>query len=177
MKITTSSFPNTTLDFIKVRHVHLGFPLYDTPGLPSQHQCHLESYSDFNKNNLVTKQISPVVLPLYVSSTLFIGGIAKIDLISGNNLDLYVYCNTTISLHCTNIEKANSTYIRNYGALLTPVLYKDIRQAIFEKHEIEIICNSKGISEQEIEIFGIGIIGFRSNRIFETKTTIFLYLP
>jgi len=37
---------------------------------------------------------------------------------------------------------------------------------IFKKHEVEIICSEKGCGTQEIEIDGIGVIGFRSNRPF-----------
>jgi len=37
--------------------------------------------------------------------------------------------------------------------------------------------DEKGNSDHELEIFGVGIIGFRSNRIFTTETVLNLFLP
>ncbi len=48
---------------------------------------------------------------------------------------------------------------------------------IFTKHVLKIHCDNKGNSDKELEIFVVGIIGFRSNRIFPTETILNLYLP
>jgi ribosome biogenesis GTPase A len=58
--LTTSAFPHTTMDFVKVRHVHLFFPLYDTPGVPSPLQPHLPCFATYARQLLITKQCAPL---------------------------------------------------------------------------------------------------------------------
>ena len=58
--LTTSSFPHTTLDFLKIKHIHLGFPLYDTPGIPSKNQENIQNYISVASQLLVTKQMNDI---------------------------------------------------------------------------------------------------------------------
>ena len=47
----------------------------------------------------------------------------------------------------------------------------------FEKHRLQISCSENGMSSTELEIHGIGTIGFRSHRPFKTRTQVELFLP
>ena len=82
-----------------------------------------------------------------------------------------------ISIHKTTIEKSNEIYVKHYGKILYPVYQESFKNIEFEGYEIELECNKKGFGNKEIEIFGVGLLGFY-NILREPATIKFkLYLP
>ena len=77
--ITTSHFPGTTLDIIKIP-LEDGKALIDSPGIINHHQ--MAHFVDKKDLKVITpkKEIKPKVFQLNEGQTLFFGGLARFDL-------------------------------------------------------------------------------------------------
>ena len=79
-EMTTSFLPGTTLDFVKVRNSGLELWVHDTPGVPNPKQLY-QHFSNLNDVKAVvnTGVFNPQVVMLENQTTLFLGGVARID--------------------------------------------------------------------------------------------------
>jgi len=108
---------------------------------------------------------------------LWIGALARLDFHSGQEICATVYCSNMVSLHKTPIEKSNMFYVKQQDKILSPVLRKDVTKTVFKAYDIEVNCDNKGLGDVEIDIFGVGWIGFYSHEVRNAKTNFTLYLP
>ncbi|MCM3571964.1 MULTISPECIES: ribosome biogenesis GTPase YqeH [Mesobacillus] len=117
--ITTSHFPGTTLDMIEIP-LEDGKAIVDTPGIINHHQ--MAHYVDKRDLKFITpkKEIKPKVYQLNEQQTLFFGGLARFDYISGGRRSFSCYVPNEISIHRTKLEKADELYKNHAGELLTP---------------------------------------------------------
>ncbi|MGD6795753.1 ribosome biogenesis GTPase YqeH [Metabacillus indicus] len=117
--ITTSHFPGTTLDLIEIP-LDDGSALYDTPGIINHHQ--MAHFVDKKDLKLLSpkKEIKPKVFQLNESQTLFFGGLARLDYVSGGRTSLTCYVPAEITIHRTKLENAEELYERHAGDMLTP---------------------------------------------------------
>ena len=117
--ITTSHFPGTTLDMIEIP-LNDGRALIDTPGIINHHQmAHYVDTRDF-KVLMPKKEIKPRVYQLNEEQTLYFGGLARLDYISGGRRSLTCYLSNELNIHRTKLEKADELYKNHAGELLTP---------------------------------------------------------
>lgn len=117
--ITTSHFPGTTLDIIKVP-LDDGKSLIDTPGIINHHQmAHFVEKEDLK---LITpkKEIKPKVFQLNEGQTLFFGGLARFDYVSGGRRSFICYVSSEVMIHRTKTENADTLYKNHAGEILTP---------------------------------------------------------
>lgn len=78
--LTCSYVPGTTLRPVKVSIPKLGFRVYDTPGLISPLQpFNLMAKTDMIKYINFTKELKPLRFTLKSGSTLWIGGLIRLD--------------------------------------------------------------------------------------------------
>jgi len=117
--ITTSHFPGTTLDIIKIP-LDDQRSLIDSPGIINHHQmAHF-----INKKDLKTitpkKEIKPKVFQLNEGQTLFFGGLARFDYISGGRRSFVCYVSNELTIHRTKMENADDLYHKHVGEMLTP---------------------------------------------------------
>ncbi|PLR93789.1 ribosome biogenesis GTPase YqeH [Bacillus sp. T33-2] len=117
--ITTSHFPGTTLDIIKIP-LDDGKSLIDTPGIINHHQ--MAHYIDKRDLKVITpkKEIKPKVYQLNEGQTLFFGGLARFDHISGGRRSFVCYLSNEINIHRTKLDNASELYANHAGELLTP---------------------------------------------------------
>ncbi|MBT2643706.1 ribosome biogenesis GTPase YqeH [Bacillus sp. ISL-41] len=117
--ITTSHFPGTTLDMIEIP-LEDGKAIVDTPGIINHHQ--MAHYVDKRDLKFITpkKEIKPKVYQLNEQQTLFFGGLARFDYISGGRRSFSCYVPNEIDIHRTKLEKADELYKNHAGELLTP---------------------------------------------------------
>ncbi|MFT9596364.1 ribosome biogenesis GTPase YqeH [Mesobacillus sp.] len=117
--ITTSHFPGTTLDMIEIP-LEDGKAIVDTPGIINHHQ--MAHYVDKRDLKFITpkKEIKPKVYQLNEEQTLFFGGLARFDYISGGRRSFSCYLPNEINIHRTKLEKADELYKNHAGELLTP---------------------------------------------------------
>ncbi|MDW7613389.1 ribosome biogenesis GTPase YqeH [Peribacillus simplex] len=117
--ITTSHFPGTTLDMIEIP-LDDGQALIDTPGIINHHQmAHYVDKRDF-KVIMPKKEIKPRVYQLNEGQTLFFGGLARLDYVSGGRRSLTCYLSNELNIHRTKLENADELYKNHAGELLTP---------------------------------------------------------
>lgn len=118
-EITTSPYPGTTLDTIRIP-LDDGEAIYDTPGIML--------------NNRVSEQIDPKDLPailpkgrinnrvyqLQAEQTLFFGGLCRLDFLEGEKQPFVLYTANQLYIHRTRLEKAEELYETQKGKLLVP---------------------------------------------------------
>ncbi len=119
--ITTSHFPGTTLDIIEIP-LDDGHALMDTPGIINHHQ--MAHYVDGKDLKVITpkKEIKPKVYQLNENQTLFFGGLARFDYLSGGRRAFTCYVSNELDIHRTKLEKADDLYLTHAGGLLSPSL-------------------------------------------------------
>lgn len=117
--ITTSHYPGTTLDLIEIP-LDDGAALYDTPGIINHHQ--MAHYVEKQDLKLLSprKEIKPVVFQLNENQTLFFGGLARFDYISGGRSSVVCYIPSELYIHRTKRENADEFYEKHKGELLQP---------------------------------------------------------
>lgn len=117
--ITTSVVPGTTLDVIRIP---LGgkVSLFDTPGLMMPHQL---------TNYLAEKELKAVIPPNKVDAVtfrleegkaLFIGALARLEVLEGRSFFFTCFFSPMIKLHPGKIENSVEFAQRHVGELLTP---------------------------------------------------------
>jgi len=117
--ITTSHFPGTTLDIIKIP-LDDEKSLIDSPGIINHHQmAHFINKKDL-KVITPKKEIKPKVFQLNEGQTLFFGGLARFDYLSGGRRSFVCYVSNELTIHRTKIENADSLYEKHVGEMLTP---------------------------------------------------------
>jgi 30S ribosome assembly GTPase len=117
--ITTSHFPGTTLDIIKIP-LDDNKSLIDTPGIINHHQ--MAHFVDKLDLKVITpkKEIKPKVYQLNEGQTLFFGGLARFDYISGGRKSFVTFISNELMIHRTKLENADDLYKKHVGEMLTP---------------------------------------------------------
>lgn len=116
--ITVSEHAGTTLDFIKIPFENRF--IIDTPGLINDQQ--LTHYVTEKTLKAITpkKEIKPVTFQLNNQQTLFIGGLARVDFISGEKTSFTCYFSEFLKVHRTKLENADNLYDTQLYKVLTP---------------------------------------------------------
>ncbi|RKD24665.1 ribosome biogenesis GTPase YqeH [Ammoniphilus oxalaticus] len=120
LELTTSRFPGTTLDMIEIpideRH-----SLFDTPGIINKDQIvHMVDPEDLKLISPETR-INPKVFQLNDQQTLFLGGMARVDFVSGKRQPFVVYVSNRMHIHRTKLEKADELFETHAGSkILSP---------------------------------------------------------
>ncbi|QBP18668.1 ribosome biogenesis GTPase YqeH [Acetilactobacillus jinshanensis] len=125
--ITTSRFPGTTLDQIKIP-LSDGHHLIDTPGII--HNTQITHYLKGNDLKVAApkKRIKPREYQLNPGQTIFMGGLGRFDYLKGRDkcpVTVYVY--NKLLVHRTKLSNADEFYKRHVGELLTPPSHKYIK--------------------------------------------------
>lgn len=117
--ITTSHFPGTTLDIIEIPLAD-GNALIDTPGIINHHQ--MAHYVDKRDLKIITpkKEIKAKIYQLNEGQTLFFGGLARFDYITGGRSSFVCYLSNELNIHRTKTENASELYQNHVGEMLTP---------------------------------------------------------
>lgn len=151
--VTTSRFPGTTLDMIDIPLDETSF-MYDTPGIIQEHQMtHLVTEKEL-KTIIPKKEIKQRVYQLNESQTLFLGGLARIDYVSGGKRPLICFFSNDLNIHRTKTEKANELWKNQLGNLLTP----PNNVSNFNLKDIKAVRLETGKEKRDIMISGLGFI-------------------
>jgi hypothetical protein len=119
LRLTTSRFPGTTLEMIDIPLPN-GIVLHDTPGIINRKQMtHYVSAEDL-KIILPNKKLKPKIYQLNPQQTLFFGGLARLDFISGERQSFVCYMAERLPVHRSKLENADRLYKHHLGGLLKP---------------------------------------------------------
>ena len=151
--VTTSRFPGTTLDMIDIPLDEKSF-MFDTPGIIQSHQ--MTNYVSENELKIIIpkNEIKQRVYQLNEKQTLFFGGLARIDYVSGGKIPLVCFFSNDLNIHRTKTEKANDLWKSQLGALLSPP--QDAQQ--FNLNDVKAVRLETGKTKRDIMISGLGFI-------------------
>lgn len=136
--ITTSRFPGTTLDQIKIPFEDDTY-LIDTPGIIHSHQmAHFVQDEDLKVISPQTT-LKPVTFQLNEKQTVFLAGLGRFDYISGGRNSITCYFAKSLLLHRTKQESANAFYEKHNGTLLVPSTKEKIQ---LHKREFDVDANT-----------------------------------
>jgi hypothetical protein len=164
--ITESISPQTTLGLIGFNLLD-GTMIYDTPGVVNKHQYMYYLSRSSYKLTYPQKEVKPLVFQLNEEQTLFFGGLARLDIISGDTCDMInvvTYFSNRLNIHRTKTDKANRLYKEKLYSLLSPPASKDEELPRWVFHEFRIRDNQK----YDIVFSGLGFVTLRAP--FHIKT-------
>lgn len=156
--ITTSHFPGTTLDQIQIP-LEYGQQIVDTPGIVKPIQVAKFLQPDELHYLSPQKEIHPKIYQLTPPQTLFLGGLARLDFLSGQPATISVYVQNDLIVHRSKTANADDFYQRQRGQLLVPPeYYEDLPE--FRHHQIQTK------TAQDLVISGLGWIKLPPQRQF-----------
>lgn len=167
---TVSSIPGTTLNIIAVpfrRSGRYGRYLYDTPGIFNWHQLFNWLTPTELAYVLPKKKIKPVVHFLHEGTTIFLGGLARLDYISGPPAYFTVFVAHTLYVHVTKTINADDVYKKHVGGLLHPPLSIAQRR---KRGEIVITNNNNNNSSNNSVVEGVATVADENDVEFPPLT-------
>ncbi|GAA0457303.1 ribosome biogenesis GTPase YqeH [Alkalibacillus silvisoli] len=167
--ITTSYFPGTTLGFIDIP-LDDESSMIDTPGIINDHQmAHYLSKKDL-KTVTPKKEVKPKVFQLEKDQTLFMGGLARLDIDKVDYQKGFIcYFSNDINIHRTKTDKADLLYDQHLGELLSPPTDETIETiSELEGQTFQLDSHQK----QDIVFSGLGWI-----TVPKGQTTVTAYAP
>lgn len=165
--ITTSYFPGTTLDFIRIP-LDKQSAMIDTPGIVNEKQiAHYVSKRDL-KTIVPRKEIKARNYQLNAEQTLFFSGLARIDFVKGNRQTFVCYFANELTIHRTKLSNADNLYKKQVGKLLLPPDEATIKKLP------KLIKQSYRITEPNTDIVfsGLGWV-----TVLESNVTVDVYYP
>lgn len=155
--LTESAAPGTTVDFISVEEIRLGFKILDTPGIPntSQVSALVSAYQDLI-SLLPNKQMTSVPMNVKQAYSVWLGALARLDFLSGDDKAFTFFVPPHVTIHRTPIPKAEEVFRKHAGTLLRPIYRPDFDLTEFEAHEISINCDDHKLANFDIAIEGLG---------------------
>lgn len=165
--ITTSYFPGTTLDFIRIA-LDQTSAMIDTPGIVNEQQIsHYVSKADL-KTIVPRKEVKARNYQLNAGQTLFFGGLARLDFVKGEKQSFVCYFANELSIHRTKLENADELYERQVGEILSPPDEQS------QKQLPPLVKQSYRITEPQTDIVfsGLGWVTVRDSNV-----TVDVYYP
>ncbi|WP_414049854.1 ribosome biogenesis GTPase YqeH [Macrococcus animalis] len=159
--ITTSHFPGTTLDLIDIPLDDTSF-MYDTPGIIQTHQ--MTHYVSDNELKIIMPkdEIKPRNFQLNEGQTLFLGGLVRIDYMTGGRRSLNCFVSNVLNIHRTKQVNAEDLWRRQIGELLTPPGTKN-----FDFDNVRKTTLSIKEDKQDIIISGLGFITVEQGAVID----------
>lgn len=99
--ITISHFPATTIDVLSFEYE--GVYIYDTPGVINRSQI-IHYIDERDIKYLYPKKLKTLVYQLYSGTSLFVGGLAQIDVECRDKVALTLFCSSLIPIHKRKTE-------------------------------------------------------------------------
>ncbi|WP_025729838.1 ribosome biogenesis GTPase YqeH [Atopobacter phocae] len=149
--ITTSYYPGTTLGRIEIPLAD-GESLIDTPGIIQPHQLAHALTADELKMIIPRKRLKPVTYQLNSGQTLFIGGIARIDVTNKKKGSLTTYLPNQLMIHRTKTAKADQFFEKHVGEMLQPPVNRKNIKLVMKQFKVP--------AKSDIVISGLGWITF-----------------
>jgi ribosome biogenesis GTPase YqeH len=157
-ELTTSQYPGTTLDLVKIP-LDDGRFIVDTPGIVHTHRLTEVVKKRDLARIMPDKPLKPMVFQLNEAQTLFFGALARFDFISGEHQSFTCYTSNAIQIHRTKLEKADDLYEEHKGVMLAPPNLTDLDELPkLVKHPLHI---PKG-KQMDVLISGLGWIKVNS---------------
>lgn len=160
VELTTSRYPGTTLSTVQLAIPNYKHMIIDTPGIMTTHRLTDLVCPKCLKRIVPDRPIDPKIYQLNSRQTLFAGGLARFDFISGDRQPFVCYFANQLEIHRTKLENADALYDKHAGGLLVPpcdACGGHLRDGVTHKFKFKQGPNT------DIVIAGLGWISVRGN--------------
>lgn len=117
--ITTSVYPGTTLDVIRIP-LEGDSEIVDTPGIVNEDRLSERVSPDDLRAIIPRTRLNPRVYQLNDGQTLFLAGLARFDFKRGARQPFICYVANDLKVHRTKTENADALYAKHAGGFLAP---------------------------------------------------------
>lgn len=117
--ITTSPYPGTTLDAIRIP-LDDGKAIVDTPGIVRKDRLSEWVSPKDLKVIVPATTIKPKVYQLNDRQTLFFGGLVRVDYVRGPRQSFVTYLSNRLYIHRTKLDRADEFQAKHRGEMLVP---------------------------------------------------------
>ncbi|AEX84802.1 GTP-binding protein [Marinitoga sp. 1135] len=160
VKITTSSFPGTTLGVVRRKIPDYGIELYDTPGIETNNRF-TDFFDIYTQVEMIPKRtISRKTFKPDVGKVIFISSLFRFKILSPAHDDLkpifLIFAPENISFHQTKEERVEDLLQNRIGEVLYPPYEKNYPLDIEYEKEIVMIEEN-----EELALPGLGWISVR----------------
>ncbi|DBB17163.1 TPA: hypothetical protein ACH3X3_014236 [Trebouxia sp. C0006] len=131
-QLTTAAQPGTTLGMLKVEGLlQSGCKMWDTPGVPHRFQLSSKLTADEVRMLLPRRQLKPRTFRASADQTVFLGGLARIDVVQipAQTIYLTIWASDEVTCHYGRTDKAGDRLSSNGGSLLVPPVGGSVRMA------------------------------------------------
>lgn len=154
--LTTSVVPGTTLDVIRIS-LGRNISLFDTPGLMMPHQ--LTNFLDAKDLRAVlpSKTVEKVTLRLGEGKALYIGALARIEIVAGRPFFFTSFFSPQVKIHPGRSEDAEQFLEHHAGEMLTPPFSKENFSLLGEWTSKSFTANGEGWRKSCLDIVLSGL--------------------
>lgn len=172
--LTTSPLPGTTIGITKVDSMKMGVRLFDTPGIPNKHSIvHvMNNYIDIISAT-INKKIIPYSLNLKQGYSIWIGAIARIDMMNGEDKYFTFFFSHNVTIHRTPMLNSDNIFERQAGKNLRPAISTNMEDLKLKKHSFNLVCDMFSILNYDLTISGLGWFSVSGKGLFQLD----LYVP
>lgn len=155
--LTSSSIPGTTLNIIKIENMSFNCTFYDTPGFPPVNSYISKLYNEYEAllSITMTKKLKTNLINIKQNYSIFLGSLARIDMINGEDKAISCFTSEGVTVHKTQSSKNETIWEKTSGILLRPRV-KWISQDEFVCHKFDLDCEKHSKISHEIVISGLG---------------------
>lgn len=155
--LTASPLPGTTIGVTKVESMKMGVKLFDTPGIPNRNSITylMQNYLDIISST-INRKIMPFTCSVKQGYSIWIGAIARIDFMSGEDKYFSFFFSHHVTIHRTPMLNAEDLFEKHAGKLLRPAITTDINELNFEKYTFNLKCEIFSLLNFDILISGLG---------------------
>lgn len=156
VSLTTSVIPGTTLDVIRIP-LGKAVSLYDTPGIIMSHQLTNSLNAEELRRVLPARSVEKVTLRLGEGKALFLGALARIEVVEGKPFFFSAFVSSGIKVHAGRAENADDFTARHVGDLLFPPLSKERLEELGEWSSKTFTAEGEGWKRAALDIVLSGL--------------------
>lgn len=155
--LTASPLPGTTIGITKIESMRMGIKLFDTPGIPNKNSISflMDNYIDIISTT-INRKIIPFSSSIKQGYSVWIGAIARLDIMSGEDKYYSFFFSHNVTIHRTPMLNAEAFFEKHAGNLLRPVITTELKELKLQKHTFNLKCDIFSLLNYDILISGLG---------------------
>lgn len=115
----------------------------------------MDNYIDIISST-VTNKIIPYSINLKQGYTIWLGALAKIDFMNGDDKYFSFFLSHNVTIHKTPMLNSDDVFAKHAGTLLRPCITKEIDELNLVKNSLNLVCDKFSILNYDISISGLG---------------------
>ncbi len=155
--LTASPLPGTTIGITKVESMKFGIKLFDTPGIPNKSSINylMNNYTDI-VSSTISRKIIPFTASVKQGYSIWIGALARIDFLNGEDKYLSFFFSHHVTIHRTPLLNAEDLFEKHAGKLLRPAITTELKELKLVRHSFNLKCDIFSLLNFDIAISGLG---------------------